>query len=50
MKTIEALKRQIEVERLKLDRLISEKKLEASYQQSLLLDSLVEEYISITHK
>ncbi len=49
MKKMEALKLKIEEERVKLDQLIRERKVEESYRQSLVLDGLVEEYIGLTN-
>lgn len=50
MKSVEALKQKIERERIKLDQLIRERKVEESYRQSLVLDGLVEEYIGLVNK
>lgn len=47
MKKMDALKLKIEEERVKLDQLIRERKVEESYRQSLVLDGLVEEYIGL---
>ena len=43
----ENLRERIEKEREKLDRLTLENDLEATYQQSLVLDRLVEEYLDL---
>ena len=48
MKRMENLKERIEIERRKLDSLLSEGNLEATYRQSLLVDRLIEEYLDMT--
>ena len=45
MKRMENLKERIEMERKKLDKLLMEGNLEATYQQSLVVDRLIEEYL-----
>lgn len=47
---LEILKETIERERRKLDFLAEEGNLEEAYRQSLLLDSLIEQYLEIYEK
>ena len=47
MKRMENLKERIEKERERLDSLIQEGNLDATYQQSLVVDRLVEEYLDL---
>ena len=48
MKRMENLKERIEIERRKLDSLLMEGRMEETYQQSLLVDRLIEEYLDMT--
>lgn len=48
MNRLEDLKIKIENERSKLDHMVEELKLEESYQQSLVLDGLIEEYLEVS--
>lgn len=45
---MEELKKRIETERQKLDQLIGEGKMEETYQQSLVVDGLIAQYIDLT--
>lgn len=49
MNRTESLMIKIEEERNKLNKMVEENNLEASYHQSLVLDGLIEEYISLTN-
>ena len=49
MEKMENLKNQIEEERVKLDQLIGENNFGETYQQSLVVDKLVEEYIQLAN-
>jgi len=48
MTRMENLKERIEKERKKLDSLLMEGNLEATYQQSLVVDRLIEEYLDMS--
>lgn len=50
MSQLELLKNEIEKERKKLDSLLAGDNLEETYRQSLVVDRLVEKYISLTEK
>ena len=45
---VEDLKVKIEKERSRLNQLVKDMRIDETYQQSLLVDELVEEYISLT--
>ena len=45
---VEDLKIKIEKERSRLNQLVKDMRIDETYQQSLLVDELVEEYISLT--
>lgn len=47
---IEDLKVRIEMERTRLNQLAADRKTEETYRQSLLVDELVSEYISLTNE
>lgn len=47
MKRMENLKERIEKERERLDALVQEGNPDATYQQSLVVDKLVEEYLDL---
>lgn len=47
MNNIENLKIRIEEERKRLDKFIADGKIKESYQQSMVVDGLVEEYIEM---
>lgn len=47
---VEDLKIRIEKERTRLNQLVMDRKTEETYRQSLLVDELVAEYISLTNE
>lgn len=49
MEKLEVLKTKIEEERVILDQLMEENKFDETYQQSLVVDKLIEEYIQMVN-
>ena len=50
VKRIEDLKIRIEKERTSLNQMVKDMKVDEAYQQSLLVDALIAEYISLTNE